>query len=210
MTTLYYLHGWGYDAHFWEGLHTHLPSWQHICADAGYFGSPAHPPLPEVPFWAVGHSAGACALLTLRSPLCRGLISFNGFARFTAAPDYPEGLPPRIMHRMIRQFERQPATVLRQFRHMCGEPDPTLPSTLNLPALTDGLTMLETVDHRDHLPYWQGRLYSLHCVDDPLIPARSGMGAAAWGVERTGGHRLPLTHPQECAAFLTRIINASL
>lgn len=206
MATLYYLHGWGYDAHFWERLHAHLPAWQHICADAGYFGSPAQPPLPDIPFWAIGHSAGACALLALRSPLCRGLISINGFTRFTAAPDYPEGLPTRLLQRMIRQFGRQPETVLHQFRQMCGEENPTLPVTLNHTALTDGLTALETIDHRALLPYWHGRLYSLHSVDDPLSPARSGMGATAFSMEQSGGHRLPLTHPQECAAFLTRII----
>ncbi len=210
MTTLYFLHGWGYDASFWTPLRSHLSVFRHVCEDAGYFGSAIQPPLPETPFWAVGHSAGACSLLALNSPHCLGLVSINGFARFTSAEDFPEGVPERILQRMIRQLDRQPETVLHQFRQMCGETDPILPATLNHEALKAGLATLAAMDHRPLLPRWTRRLHSLHSPDDPLAPARNGLGPNAASITLSGGHLLPLTHPQGCATLLTRIIRSSL
>lgn len=210
MTTLYFQHGWGYDASFWMPLQNHLPEFQHVCADAGYLGAEARSNLPQSPFWAIGHSAGACSLLALEAPHCLGIISINGFARFTKAEDFPEGVPERILHRIIRQLDRQPAPVLHQFRQMCGETAPILPSTLDRDALKAGLTTLAEMDHRPLLPRWEGRLHSLHSPDDPLSPARNGLGADIPSSTLPGGHLLPHTHPQDCATLLTRIIkNAS-
>ncbi|WP_232317265.1 alpha/beta fold hydrolase [Parasaccharibacter apium] len=206
MMTLHFLHGWGYDASFWTPLRQHLPEFRHVCADAGYFGAATRPDLPETPFWAVGHSAGACSLLALEAPHCLGLISINGFARFTRDEDFPDGVPERILHRMIRQLDRQPRDVLHQFRQMCGETDPVLPTTLDHEALKTGLAALAGMDHRPLLPRWEGRLHSLHSPDDPLSPARNGLGPAANGISLPGGHLLPLTHPQDCAILLRRII----
>lgn len=206
MTTLYFLHGWGYDASFWTPLRNHLSELRHVCEDASYFGPASRPALPETPFWAIGHSAGACSLLALDSPHCLGLISINGFARFTSAEDFPEGVPERILRRMIRQLDRQPETILHQFRQMCGETDPVLPATVNREALKAGLSTLASMDHRSLLPRWGRRLHSLHSPDDPLSPARNGLRPHVPGIPLPGGHLLPLTHPQDCAALLKRII----
>ncbi|MCX5616914.1 biotin synthase [Bombella sp. TMW 2.2559] len=206
MTILYFQHGWGYDASFWTPLRNHLRDFQHVCGEAGYFGAEARSDLPQDPFWAVGHSAGACSLLALDAPHCLGLISINGFARFTRTENFPEGVPERILHRMIRQLDRQPEPVLHQFRQMCGEADPALPATLDHDALKAGLSALAAMEHRPLLSRWKGRLHSLHSPDDPLSPARNGLGLDAASISLPGGHLLPCTHPQDCAALLTRII----
>lgn len=232
---LYLIHGWSYDASFWAPLLACLPKWRALCADAGYFGAPNTPPLPTEPWIGVSHSAGLLEFLE-RTPFketvpnssgpCKGLIAFNGFARFTTAPDFPSGVPERVLTRMERQLEKAPLSVLMQFRALCGEQAPQFPGAPESARLRVGLERLRTRDCRAEAARLmaEGRLFGLAGNDDPLAPAQIGLGSnnpnlligrPPSKVTRSvglveGGHLLPLTQSRFCADWLEQIWETAL
>ncbi|WP_194149752.1 alpha/beta fold hydrolase [Oecophyllibacter saccharovorans] len=228
---LYLCHGWGYDSGFWNAMLSHLPGWRAVCSEAGYF-TPDRPPVmpewPKRPWLAVGHSAGVQDLLQRFGghwPAgCRGLASFNGFARFTSAPDHPQGLAERVLSRMERRLLTHPREVLADFRQLCSSDQATADLLTDLPApdmsrLRQGLIQLRQRDCRGQLSQMHrhraGRLFSLVGGRDPLSPARLGPVLKPMPEERAdpiqvtclpqGGHLLPLTHPAFCARWLEKI-----
>ncbi|WZB76845.1 hypothetical protein WJ972_16070 [Achromobacter insuavis] len=122
--TLLFVHGWAFDAAFWAPLAAALADWPQAVVDAGYFG-PARMPAPAGPVLAIGHSLGALRLLAEPPPACLGLVAINGFARFGAADDFPEGVPARMLDRMLNRLAAQPDAVLRDFRQRCGDSAPS-------------------------------------------------------------------------------------
>lgn len=203
---LYLHHGWSYDASFWRPMLRHLPEATPTCVDEGYYGPPATPPLPKAPYWAVGHSAGVMALLGQNLPGCCGIIALNGFAQFYQSETFPNGIAPRVLERMHRRMSIQPAAVLRSFRDLCGDSSTIAELLLNRDRLQDGLERLQNDNHHNALSRWNGRLYSLTATDDPLAPARQGLSSPAYTSLHKGGHLLPLTDPEGCAAFIHHIV----
>lgn len=203
---LYLHHGWGYDASFWQPLLRHLPNVTPTLVDEGYHGTPSTPPLPDTPYWAVGHSAGVMALLAQELPGCCGIIAFNGFAQFCQHETFPHGIPSRVIDRMGRRVSTHPGDVLRSFRALCNDPSPMKDDRLNSESLKAGLERLRLGRHPHELSRWNGRLYSLIGTCDPLTPAQKGLPFPAHRSYHTGGHVLPLTDPEDCAAFLETII----
>lgn len=194
------LHGWGFDASVWEPLRTHLPGWTMQARDAGYFGRPAQAPLPAA-YVAVGHSLGAMRCLALQDAGCRGWILINGFTRFCAAPDFPDGVPVRLVDRMLARLAGDPAAVVGDFRKRCGAGAPAADAGTDLAALTTDLLHLRDGDARAQ---WAGRRVPA-CVlageADPIVsPA---LTQASFDIEASwcpgGGHLLPWTHPAWCA-----------
>ena len=206
ISTLYCVHGWSFDRHFWEGIRPFLPGMSLICSDSGYFGSPFAPPLPEEPYLAVGHSAGVLSLLGRELPGCAGIVSFNGFARFVEGQDFPEGTPTRFLERMRVKVRRAPDTVLTDFRTTCGTAEPW-PATPDSQRLSDGLIPLLTEDRRTEAERWGNRLHWLAGMNDPFGAARAMHSASGGMIE--GGHLLPLNQPERCAAFIQRALHAT-
>ncbi|MFT9220992.1 biotin synthase [Gluconobacter oxydans] len=198
---LYLVHGWGFDAPFWAPMLAHLPDVSAQVVDCGYFGAEHRPALPQTPYLAVGHSAGSLALLGQDLPGCEGLVLFNGFPRFTAAPDFPDGTPERVLTRMRARLKRDPAAVLHDFRALCGT-DASLPGTPDVDALDRGLDALQTLDCRPQAADWNDRLHWMTGADDPFGAAKAGFATPGERVE--GGHLLPLSHPGLCADFVRR------
>lgn len=198
---LYLVHGWGFDASFWAPMLAHLPNVSAQVVECGYFGPEHRPALPQTPYLAVGHSAGSLALLGQDLPGCEGLVFFNGFPRFTAAPDFPDGTPERVLARMRARLKRDPIGVLQDFRALCGT-DAPLPGTPDLDALDRGLEALQTLDHRAQTADWNDGLHWMTGTDDPFGAAKAGFATPGERVE--GGHLLPLTQPELCAALIRR------
>ncbi|MQR99118.1 alpha/beta hydrolase family protein [Gluconobacter aidae] len=198
---LYLVHGWGFDASFWTPMLARLPDVNAQVVDCGYFGSGHRPALPETPYLAVGHSAGSLALLGQDLPGCAGLVFFNGFPRFTAASDFPDGTPERLLTRMRARLKRDPVAVLHDFRALCGT-DAPLPGTPDGNALDRGLEALQQQDHRVKAAGWGNRLHWMTGTDDPFGAAQAGF--ASPGERVAGGHLLPLTRPGSCAALVRR------
>lgn len=200
--TLWFAHGWAYDASFWAPLRAALSDWPQVADDAGYFGAPR---LPEVsgPVIAIGHSLGALRLLRQPPPGCVGLVCINGFARFGAGPDFPEGVAPRLLDRMLRQLAAQPQAVLRDFRARCGDDTPS--GAPDMAALERGLLALRDEDRRAGLAALPMPALALAGVEDPVVPPAM-TGAALPGValrwHARGGHLLPRSDPQWCAGHI--------
>lgn len=210
MTTLVFVHGWGYDASIWDKLRARLAQPSETI-DLGFFGAPsAVAPAPTIsrhsePVIAVGHSLGALWWLTQSGILWHKLLCINGFPRFTAAADYP-GVAPRVLTRMRQQFAREPAAVLADFHARCGAPGPD--GTADISRLAAGLGWLDEWDGRATLAARCNDIFALAGTDDPIVPR--AMSAAAFSVLPTdhlefaadSGHLLPLAAAGLCACWI--------
>ncbi|VCU72457.1 Pimeloyl-[acyl-carrier protein] methyl ester esterase [Pigmentiphaga humi] len=197
-------HGWGFDASVWEPLRAQLGDWPVHAMDAGYFGAACQPGLPDA-YVAVGHSLGAMRCMAERDPRCRGWVLINGFTRFSAAEDWPQGTPLRVLDRMIARLRADPAAVVAEFRRRCGAETAVPHAQLDSDALAGGLLRLRDGDVRQA---WAARTVAalvLAGEADALVgPALSH---ASFGEDIQwcgGGHLLPLTHAEWCAGQIRR------
>lgn len=199
---LLFLHGWGFDASVWEPLRAHLDGWEILAVDAGYFGRPAAPVRPPA-YVAVAHSLGAMRSLEEGAGCC-GRVLINGFARFSAAGDFPAGVAPRVLERMLARLAADPAAVAGDFRRRCGADAPLPAGGLADAALAADLRYLRDGDGREA---WAGSRVPARILAgdaDPVVPpalTRASFGdAIVWCAG--GGHLLPLTHPEWCAGHI--------
>lgn len=218
--TLLFVHGWAFDASFWDEVRAHLtlhlPSYPQQVLDAGYFGAPAQPgvlPAPPSGHWpahagpviAIGHSLGAMQLLGRLPPRCAGLVMINGFARFCRSPDHPSGTPPRLLTRMLDKLAETPGEVVNDFRARCGAPACT--RSPEPAALTTGLRALRDHDERAALAGLTLPVRLLAGQSDPLVPAPMSQALAIPDTHwHPGGHLLPLTDSAWCAERIVKFI----
>lgn len=190
--TLLLLHGWGFDASVWDDLVSLLPDFPVMRWDRGYFGTPLRS-APPADMLAVGHSLGAM-ILARELPAGIPLVAINGFDRFTGE----DAVAPRLVERMRVRFDQAPATVLNDFRRRCGAETAMQP--LDLATLADDLALLGRTDLS---PVPPRRILALQGGEDPILPpelrAHAFAGAAHVSCD-DGGHLLPRSHPQFCAA----------
>jgi pimeloyl-[acyl-carrier protein] methyl ester esterase len=209
--TLLFLHGWAYDASFWTPLRELLAEWPQAAWEAGYFGAPAAP-MPRGPVVLIGHSLGF--LLSLGHELqqqCVARVAVNGFARFCAGPDYPHGIAPRMVERMMARLGGDPLALLRDFRARCGDASPA-----GIPdpgRLLRGLQLLRSEDRRAALRADTLPLLALAGGQDPIVPPAMTTDAfdtpaIRWLEE--GGHLLPATAPAWCAERVREFLLAVL
>jgi len=195
---LRFLHGWGFDASIWARVLPQLGEFVCRCDDRGYFG-PAVEAAGEI---AVTHSMGA--LRALASPgSTKALVAINGFDRFAAVDGFP-GVAPRVIARMRAQLAHDPHKVVDEFRQRVGgEPAPPV---RNAAALEEDLAMLAQADLR----WAKIPTILLHAADDPLLTTAMQATTFAGSTERTtldsGGHLLPVTRPEACAAAIRRAV----
>jgi pimeloyl-[acyl-carrier protein] methyl ester esterase len=200
------VHGWGYDATLWREVLPLLVGLDVEVCDLGYFGHPALPMPCKAPRVAVGHSLGALWWLAQSDLPWRSLVAINAFPRFTAAPDFPQGVAPRVLDRMRKRFAIAPATVLVDFQAACGGSGPILP--VDTAPLAAGLAALAELDAR---AAWTARAVDIRTLAgrrDAIVPAAlseaAGTALPAGNLHwiEDGGHLLPLTHPQACADLI--------
>ena len=200
------IHGWGYDATLWREVVPLLAGLDVEVCDLGFFGHLQLPAPCDAPRVAVGHSLGALWWLAQSGLPWRSLIAINGFPRFTAAPDFPQGVAPRVLDRMRKRFALAPATVLVDFQAACGGSGPILP--LDTAPLAAGLQSLANVDGR---AAWTARAADIRALAgrrDAIVPAAlseaAGCALPAGRLRwiEDGGHLLPLSHPRECADLI--------
>jgi pimeloyl-[acyl-carrier protein] methyl ester esterase len=199
------VHGWGFDQTFWRPLQAALGDLDSVAWDLGYHGHPSRPPLPAGrPIVAVGHSFGLLWLLHERPVAWHALASINGFPCFTRRRDFPAGVAPRLLERMIGRLGQAPDVVYREFMQRCGVAAPQ-DGDLDAAALAQGLTALAEWDARGA---GHGVDLALAGQHDPIAPA--ALTAAAFEARciewRDGGHLLPLDAPDWCARHLRRMV----
>lgn len=210
MTVVLLVHGWGFDASFWEPLRTALPEVETIAVDLGFRGA-AHRPEPPSgrPVVAVGHSLGFGWLLRKSLPWT-ALVSINGFTRFTRADDFPHGTHRRVLERMRARLLEEPELVYSDFLRRCGVCSPDA-SNLNLAASAQGLEWLAEWDERETLARQQRPLLALAGGIDAIVPeamARDSFPHACLRFCADGGHLLPISHADWCAGHLRTLIAA--
>ena len=188
--TLWFAHGWAYDASFWAPLRAALSDWPRWPTTPAISAPPPagslRPGDRHRPF------AGRAAPVAPAAAGCAGLVCINGFARFGAGPDFPEGVAPRLLDRMLRQLVAQPQAVLRDFRARCGDDTPS--GAPDMAALERGLLALRDEDRRAGLAALPMPALALAGAEDPVVPPAM-TGAALPGValrwHARGGHLLP-------------------
>lgn len=228
--TLLFVHGWAFDASVWTPLRAALADWPHAVADAGYFGAtpavidPVTGPVtgPDIapitgPVIAIGHSLGVMRLLRSLPSNCVGVVSINGFPRFSAAPDFEAGVPRRMLDRMMKRLSADPAAVVQDFRERCAEASAL--GEPRLEPLARDLELLRDDDQRSALAALPVPLLILAGEDDPIVPA--AMTQAAFGGRvgderhdlEHGGHLLPVSDAPWCArhiaGFIARVAPAA-
>lgn len=204
--TVLLVHGWGLDPAFFTPLAEALGGIRTIRRGPVFAAREEMPPVSG-PLVAVGHSLGLLWLLHERPMAWDRLIAINGFSRFSAANDFPDGVPSRLLRRMSARLSSHPDQVRGDFLERCGLPTDQHPvwNEADAPILADGLRALEDWDCRD-------RAGTVDLVlagrQDPIVGA--AMTSACFPSTRIewqdGGHLLPLTDPGWCAEKIRRVV----
>lgn len=218
--TLLFVHGWAFDASVWTPLRAALGDWPQAVYDAGYFGAgeaAAENRSVTGPVIAIGHSLGVMRLLRDLPPNCVGVVSINGFPRFSAAPDFDAGVPRRMLDRMMKRLSAEPAAVVQDFRARCGEASAL--GEPRLEPLARDLERLRDDDQRSALAALPVPLLILAGKEDPIVPPTMTQAAFGGrvGDERheleLGGHLLPVSAAPWCArhiaGFIARVAPAA-
>lgn len=192
------VHGWGYDAAFWDPLRARIGN--SVALDLGFFGSPAEA-IPDGVTLLVGHSLGFLWLLRQAAFAHLPLIGINAFPRFLESNDYTPAVPPRMLERMRRRLMAEPQAVLQDFWDRAGGAGPT--RAPDVEALARGLDRLAGWDERTRLAERAGPVRLIAGGADAIVsPDMTRMAFptahVTWLPE--GGHVLPRTHVAEIAA----------
>ena len=201
MTALVFLHGWGFDAGFWQRVAERLPEFSRVFVEFGFTGArPNHAKMPDA--IVIGHSMGfAWALAHMPQPW-KGAIAVNAFPRFTRAPDFVSGVAPRMVERMIAKFADEPAAVAADFLRRCGIEAPDT-EPLQYGPLGEALGWLATCDERATLKALDCPLLALAGTRDQIVPepmSREAFAGYNLVLAEGAGHLLPLSHPEWVAS----------
>ncbi len=237
------LHGWSLSGAAFAGLDEQLPGFRLLCPDLPGHG--ASSPVSAATFAALaddladwleaavpgeelvlgGWSLGGMAALELAArgslPL-RRLLLFATTPRFTAAADWPWGLPVGQVQALRRNLARRFEPTLGDFFSLTfaeGEADAALLRTLRGSAIRPGglpdaasaaalLDLLAVQDQRPLLAAIDCPTLVVHGACDRIAPAGAGeamaaaLPRAAWHLLAGAGHAPLWTRPAECAALI--------
>ncbi|WP_085904643.1 alpha/beta fold hydrolase [Kiloniella majae] len=203
-----FVHGWGYGPDIWQSVIKLLGS--NITCDQVNLGFSGNERIPLGHYdVAVGHSMGCQWLLSQDKITWEKSVFINGFSRFSACDDFPEGVHPRVIERMLRKLTKAPADVLRSFHKLCDPQaitDYPVMETPDLSKLTWGLNFLRDQDQR--LNCAEKSSYILADKDDQVVTEAMTVklfkGNSEWTEGK--GHLLPLTDPGACCSVIKRAI----
>ncbi|MBF0380573.1 MAG: alpha/beta hydrolase [Magnetococcales bacterium] len=226
--TLLLVHGWGLAASVWRPIIQQLGNPPHISLDFGFYGRKTLDIPDDRPLVAVGHSLGFLWLLqhistAMWGDRVEGLVSINGFARFSKAEDFPHGVDHCLLRGMKNGLQRDPVKVLNDFRELGGGPGGDLigadaKQRLDTMALAYGLGWLKEWDGRDVLAGWQKPFLALANSDDNIVtPAITtdsfaGLAGGQNSIEwlEGGGHLGLLSRPRVYGDLLQRFYGSFL
>ncbi|WP_304334021.1 pimeloyl-ACP methyl ester esterase BioH [Conchiformibius steedae] len=197
------IHGWAANGRIFDELTRHLPdTWQHHAPHLAGHGGTA----PMRPHFSVSAAADQIAA-TLDAPVhlfgwsLGGLVSLflaaqhphkvksltlcSTFARFDAAPDYPEGVQQSVLDKMLTLFQQDYPKHMKQFLQLQLLHTPereqilanVLPDMLRHgtpQALDDALAAVRRADARAFLPRIRMPVLLLWGGRDNVTPPRMG------------------------------------
>jgi pimeloyl-[acyl-carrier protein] methyl ester esterase len=205
-----FVHGWGFNPAIWRDVIGNIENAEITLIDLGFLSAGPK----DAPTWpsdavAVGHSLGLLWLLRRAGkeerPFFRGLVSIQGFDRFCPH------IPPSRVAGMRRGLRRDAGQILHAFWRGCGTEPSASPEALNVERLDEGLGWLTDWDESKTKAKLACPTLALAARDDAIVP--QAMSAAIWGSDTirwtdTGGHVLPLKHPQWCAGHVLNFAHA--
>lgn len=196
-----FVHGWGYDASFWDPVRVALGDVPSTAVDLGYFGA-ADTTLPGDAALLVGHSLGFLWLARQSALKHVPLIGINAFPRFLEAEDYRPAIAARVLERMRRRVIGDTRGVLADFWARAGAAGPE--ATPNSDALAEGLDHLAAWDERENLAARASRTRLIAGREDAIVPV--AMTEMAFKNSKItwlpGGHALPRSHAAEIARLI--------
>ncbi|HVQ10422.1 MAG TPA: hypothetical protein VMS19_00790 [Methyloceanibacter sp.] len=204
------VHGWGFNPVIWRDVIRNIGNAEVALIDLGFIaGGPKAVDIWPSDAIGVGHSLGLLWLLHQAgqegTPPLRGLISIQGFDRFCPY------IPPSRVAGMRRGLRRDPGQTLEAFWRGCGTEPFASPEALNVERLDEGLGWLMDWDETKVRAELACPTLALAARDDAVVP--QAMSEAIWGSynirwSETGGHVLPLKHPQWCARHVLDFAHA--
>ena len=209
MKTLAFIHGWGFDAHFWRPVADRLPDFARIFVDLGFRGEQLRPGANNPII--IGHSMGFAWALAGFSKPWAGAMAVNGFTRFTRAQDFIAGTPPRSLERMIERFAEHPAEVACDFLKRCGVETPET-ETIRPAPMAEALKWLGRCDERATMAKLDCPVRALAGTRDLIVPEAMSLDCFAPEIltlVEGAGHLLPWTHPDWVAGQI-RLFASSL
>jgi pimeloyl-[acyl-carrier protein] methyl ester esterase len=195
-----FVHGWGFNAAIWRALTRYMRNSKVSLVDLGFVaGGPKAAATWPSDAIAVGHSLGVLWLLHRAgegNPPFRALVSIQGFDRFCPH------IPPSRVAGMRRELRRDAYQTVEAFWRGCGTEPFASPEALNVERLDEGLGWLMDWDETKARAELACPILALAARDDAVVP--EAMSEAIWRSDtilwsETGGHVLPLKHPQWCA-----------
>jgi len=201
---LVFVHGWGFDATFWDGLSAALPDFPQARVELGFLG--------QVPAWPdfqpddvlIGHSLGFLWGVQ-QYRLWRAAIAINGFACFAGGTGACVALA--VLRAMRVSLARDPKKTLENFYRSFGHAAEL--AGIDVARLMEGLLLLEA----SLVECPAGSRLILASRKDRLVPPAASEHLATvlnnapirWQEE--GEHLLPLTQSLWCAEAIRAFLS---
>lgn len=202
MAQIVFVHGWGFDDSIWADVAEKFPNDDCHMVNLGFFGAEkTEIDGLEAPL-VVTHSMGLLwALRHIPQPWA-GVLSFNGFTRYTADKDWADGISPRVLKLMQKGFENGPDLVWENFMSKAGMISPSFDqSAADVAALAQGLAQLSSWDGRDAWQALSCKKINVCTIGDQIVPlALSRASFQSDLICLEGDHLLPISDRQACVA----------
>ena len=197
-----YVHGWGFDANFWQPLMARLG--EGACLDLGYIAlQQSEIPQLDESVAVVAHSFGVQFMLhNMLQQKPAAFVAINGFARFTKSADFSYGVHPKLLKRMIMGFGVKPDQVYADFMSQCGDVS-LYEGGLNTDRLAEDLNAMMDWDERAKLQDLNVPVLALAGEDDQVVSSdmsRASFDSFEFRMKEGGDHILPLSAPDWCAS----------
>lgn len=196
------VHGWGFHSGVWDNLIPHLGGHDIYLIDLGFMrGGPRAASEMPAGSLCVGHSFGVMWLLKHGPRPARGLVSIAGF-------DCLHKYVPRdALEAMRAGMRRDPQAQLRDFWNSTAFPGFEPAGDPDGGGLRGGLDWISTWDAGEELKNLGAPVVALASKDDRIVREEAsqsiwGGGTAELHWRDKGGHLLPLTEPEWCAAHI--------
>lgn len=192
------IHGWALGPDMWDALAQCLDSYDQIRVNLAYFSPPYLPELRRDDI-LVGHSAGLLwGLQYYRN--WAGIVAINSFSRFCLDTGGRGCVKPASLRAMQKSLLRDANACVKTFRASIGATPPEQPARTE--PLAAGLEMLRDFDASGR---FGAQTLVLAAAGDQLSPLREAENLAAisggrLALNASGGHGLPWTAPEFCAA----------
>lgn len=201
---LVFIHGWGFDARFWETLSPLLPHWEKQFVDLGFFGNATGIP-DAAGNILIGHSMGFAHGMNTRKDWA-GWIAINSFSRFVAIEDKVGCVPMAALLALRKQMKVDPVNGLKKFYDSIGAEPPATTAAPDVESLCQSLDELRDISI-DGTPAAQDKPgLVLGAQNDPLVPIETTMAMdflhATIKMHASGGHVLPQSEPVWCATMI--------